>query len=104
MVPKCKDSYEDAEPLDNIKNMIKDFYKDKSVNIVQVDYEPTLVSYFLGNKVLMSKSKVFEKKYNVMCKFCEYQIYCRTNGKDMSEIVVEDKKEEEPEMAPVELF
>lgn len=104
MIPKFKDTFDSDIPLEDIEKRIADYYKDKSINIVPVDYDSTLVSYFLGNKVLMQKSKIFEKKYNVMCKFCDYQKYCRSNGKDKSEILIEEEESKEPEYVPVELF
>ena len=45
------------------------------------------------------RDKNYTKIYSTMCKFCEYQKYCSTNGADRSELV-----EKEPEFKEVELF
>ena len=65
----------------------------------KVDYDDKQVRWFFARKSLIEKDTTFEKRYSNNCRWCEFQKYCSTNGKDRSEL-----KEESSEVQEVSLW
>ena len=102
MVPKSTVKLEECESYEDAIQKVDKFFENKSITFVNVVPERAKVGYFFARKNAMDVSdrdKNYTKIYSTMCKFCEYQKYCSTNGADRSELV-----EKEPEFKEVELF
>lgn len=85
-VPKCPVKYS----KDNLKYLEVDkFFDSNDVIIQKVDFDRQKVNYFFARRKLLEKATVFEKRFSWKCKWCDYQKYCKSNGKDRSELVEE---------------
>lgn len=102
MVPKSTVKLEECESYEDAIQKVDKFFEGKSITFVNVVPERAKVGYFFARKNAMDASdrdKNYTKIYSTMCKFCEYQKYCSTNGADRSELV-----EKESEFKEVALF
>ena len=94
-IPKFKDSLTEGMSLedeDKLKERIINTLSQKDIHFEKIEYNRQQVNWFFARKALMEKAKEFPKKYTTKCKWCDYQLYCRTNGKDRSELEEEIKE------------
>lgn len=101
MVPKSTVKLADCESYDDAIAKVDDFFKDKSINFVKVDFDRSKVGYFFARKSAMDtsdKTGSYTKIYSTLCRFCEYNKYCSTNGKDRSELIDSDNEYKEVEL------
>ena len=92
-VPKCPVKYSD-DPT--IREQVDKFFETNDVIIQKVEFDRQKVNYFFARKKLLEKATVFEKRYSWKCNWCDYKLYCKSNGKDRSELleeVVENKED-----------
>ena len=92
VVPKCTLVLNEDLNKDSIKESIDKYLEDKNIHFEQIEYDPMQIKYFFARKTLMEKAVSYEKRYSMYCNWCEFKMYCRTNGKDRSELE-EDKPE-----------
>jgi len=81
-------SLEDEEVL---KQKIVETLSKKDIIFEKIEYDRQQVNWFFARKTLMDKAIEFPKRYTTSCRWCDYQKYCSTNGKDTSELVIKDK-------------
>lgn len=96
-IPKYKESLKEGmtkDDVDKLKQDVIQYFKDKDIHFEKVEFNPQQVSMFMAKKNLMDKAMEFPKKYTTMCNWCDYKLYCKTNGKDKSELKGETKVEE----------
>ena len=101
-IPKFKDTLTEGmseEDIETLKKRIVDYFKDKNIRFERVEYDDTKKGLFFARKAMMEKDTEFPKRYTTMCQWCDYKLYCRTNGQDKSELV-----EKEPVLKEVNLF
>ena len=101
-IPKFKDTLTEGmseQDIEKLKTKIVEYFKDKDITFEKVEYDENKKGLFFARKALMEKDLFFNKKYTTACNWCEFQKYCRTNGKDRSELV-----EKEPEVKEARLF
>lgn len=97
-IPKFSDILtEDTNKEDLRKRIIEDL-NNKNIIFEKVEFDPKQVSYYFARKILMERANNFEKRYSTKCRWCEYQKYCSSNGKDTSELLKKD------EISEVRLF
>ena len=68
------------------------------VQFVKVEYDPQQVGWFFARTKLMEKATSYEKRYTHNCTWCDYKLYCSTNGKDTSELLIKDEKDDTQEV------
>ena len=85
VVPKCTTVLNEDFKGD-IREEIDKYLEDKDIHFEQIEYDPMQIKYFFARKTLMEKAVSYEKRYSMYCNWCEFKMFCRTNGKDRSEI------------------
>ena len=102
IVPKFTEKLNENLSEENLKDKFIKWLEKHDVQFVKVEYDPKQVSWFFARMNLLKKATSFEKRYSLTCRWCEYQKFCSTNGKDRSELLDESLKE--IEVKEVELF
>lgn len=92
-IPKSNIKYSEEEDIDSLKKKFDEFIESHDVEIKKVEYNPVNINYFFARQKMIEKTTVFEKHHNFKCMFCEYQKFCRSNGKDKSELVLKEDGE-----------
>ena len=90
MIPKFSEKYTEGCDLEKLKQKAIEFYKVHDVTFEQVEFDRKKVNFFFARKALLEKEKIFEKRYSFKCGWCDLQKYCKTNGKDRSELLEEN--------------
>lgn len=85
-IPKSTIKLTEGLSDEDIKTQIVEDLSNKEIHFEKVEYDPQQVNYFFARKKLIEKSKTFEKRYSVSCRWCDFQKFCRTNGADKSEL------------------
>lgn len=88
---KIKDMYYILIPkaTRTLEESIKEELDSKEINYLKIDFDPNQVGYFFAKKNKMLKldeEKSYPKCYTTNCRYCEYAKYCKTAGKDLSEL------------------
>ena len=89
MIPKFSEKLNEDLSEEDLKTKFNKWILKHDVQFVKVDYDPQQVSWFFARMNLMKKATSYEKRYSLSCRWCEYQKYCSTNGKDRSELIDE---------------
>ena len=89
IVPKCTEKLTEDLSEEDLKEKINKWMSKKDIQFIKVDYDEKQVRWFFARKALIEKATSFEKRYSLTCRWCEYAKYCKTNGKDRSELVEE---------------
>lgn len=101
MIPKFSKKLNEDLSEEDLKTKFNKWILKHDVQFVKVNYDPQQVSWFFARMNLMKKATSYEKRYSLSCRWCEYQKYCSTNGKDRSELIDEVI---EPVVEEVSLF
>ena len=96
MVPKCMEVLNEDLNEVSLKENIDKYLLNRDIQFEKIEYDPMQIKYFFARKTLMEKAVSYEKRYSMSCNWCEFKKYCKTNGKDRSEL--EEKKEEAKEV------
>lgn len=103
-VPKYDVKLPEDATEDELKESIIDFVNKHDVRFEQIEYDKKQVSFFFARINLIEKAKHFEKRYSFKCKYCDFAKYCKTNGKDRSELVEKEIKSKENSVEEVNLW
>ena len=91
-IPKFKETLTEDVSVKDIEDKIVEYFADKDIHFEKVEFDRQQVNWFFARKTLMEKATEYPKRYTTSCKWCDYQKYCSTNGKDTSELVEKDKE------------
>lgn len=90
-IPKFKDSLNEdftKDDVEKLKNRVVEYLSKKDIRFEKVEFDQEKVDNFIKDKDAMMDAVEFPKCYSVFCKWCNFQKYCRTNGEDISELVL----------------
>ena len=91
-IPKFKETLTEDVSVKDIEDKIVEYFADKDIHFEKIEFDRQQVNWFFARKTLMEKATEFPKRYSTSCKWCDFQKYCSTNGKDKSELVEKDKE------------
>ena len=94
VIPKFSEKLSNDITEDQLKQKFEKWLQKHDVQFLKVEYDPLQVGWFFARIEMMNKATSYEKRYSLSCRWCDYQKYCSTNGKDRSELL-EDKKDED---------
>lgn len=86
-IPKPKIKLEPNESVDDFTARLCEELNKLDVDIVQVEYDPNKVINFLTDTKHCIEAQEFDKKPNSFCFFCPYKKFCKSDGKDTSELL-----------------
>lgn len=95
MIPKCPNKLEEDLSVEDVRSKIDKYLDKRDIKFEEIEFDPMQVRYFFARKTLMEKAVSYEKRYSTTCMWCEFQKYCKSNGRDRSEL---DEPQEEVQL------
>ena len=86
-IPKTMIRQKKTESLYEFRKRIISELNNKEIQIVKIDYNPTKVIEFLTNTKHCVECENYEKNPSRLCDWCEYKVYCESDGKIDYEII-----------------
>lgn len=94
IIPKFSEKLSEEMAEDKLKEKFEKWLQKHDIQFLKVDYDPQQVNWFFAKIRSIDKATSYEKKYSIACKWCDYQKFCSTNGRDRSELLEGSDKEE----------
>lgn len=87
MIPKTQIRQKKTEDLFQFRQRLISTLEDMYPEVVEIEYDPNKVVEFFINGKHMIEAEQYEKRPSTLCRFCNYQKYCESDGVNDIDII-----------------